>query len=144
MPDDMFFTNNDRALRKGRRRAKRAAVRRTIEFYRAGDDKNRFKGVLADLTTYGALLVSEEAFPAGTLISLTVVRDESDDTPLTQIRGRVRRLEERSDGYAEMGVEFVRKPATGSRRKLAVPERKERPHLPRQQGVHIIDVILGG
>ncbi len=144
MPDDMFFTKNDRALRKGRRRAKRASIRRRVEFCRVGDEERCFKGLMVNLAAYGALLVSEDSLPAGTLVSMTVVRDEADTTPLTRIRGRVIRLEERKDGYVEMGVEFVRKPAVEKRRKPVVPEQKESPQLPKPKGVHIIDVILGG
>jgi hypothetical protein len=139
----MFFSADGKTLKKGRRIARRTAVRRPAEFWCADDEGGLYQGLIRDLNSYGLLLESGRDLPVGTLIQVELKRDGYFSGPLSCVKGRIVRVVDTSRGTWQMGVQLIlarpepaSKPIRIEPRKSTLPERKP-------TRMYTLDTVLG-
>lgn len=85
-----------------RRGSKRHPKRLKVDLKKKNTKKKILKGTTENISKKGAFIKSDERYPAGTLIDLTLFLP---DGKLSSIKGIIRR--EKGNGSGEMGVEFL-------------------------------------
>lgn len=109
MRDEMFFSSNQKALRRGKRRAARTEVCRPCLVW--ADDAPDFtlKGVVLDATPYGLCVRMLEQFPARTPVHVQLMRDEEFHEPLSNpLEGTVVRTFIAAEGFIDHGIQIER------------------------------------
>src|SRR5262245_22381829 len=92
MPDEMFFSKDERALVRGRRAAKRTATMRPCLLMLPGGDQ--IEGIILNLTPHGMLVRVMQSLEIGTKVEVQMMRDENFQKPLAEPRyGTVVRLD---------------------------------------------------
>lgn len=144
MPDDMYFTRDERSLRRGHRVASRTETCRACLVTAQFDRPQEFKGVVLDVNPYGMLIRMMDIVPLGAQVSVQLMRDEAFRDPLAQpLEGIVVRLEEDADGFMDHGIKLVLRDA---RRESSRPVRIDprRPaRRPQRTRMHTFDFTVG-
>jgi hypothetical protein len=144
MPDEMFFTSGDRALRRGKRREKRTETCRPCVIQTRDGVTHQVEGVVLDMNAYGLRVRALDAVPVGTRVSVQLMRDDSFEEPISRpLEGAVVRRES-ADGFADLGIRL-------HERRIARPEPRpafERTPRPAQdrpavRRMHTIDFTVG-
>lgn len=143
MPDEMFLTEDGRALKRGKRIARRTEVARPCVVWLEDLPETRYDGLVLDITPYGMLLRMVETLPPGTPVCVQLLRDDPSQTPLAQphVGVIVRTLP--GERFTRHGVKLVHKelPKVEPRRvetpKAAPARRRSRPRM------HTIDYTVG-
>ena len=145
MPDEMFFSDDMRSLRRGRRRSRRSQAFRPCYVWPKDAPDLRFEGVVLDICPYGMLVRTIESLPAGTTVCIQLMRDESFREPLAQLHeGTVVRMAMDEGGFTDHGIALTQpemrrvepKPlSAGPRRPANTPQSGNR--------MHTIDITVG-
>ena len=81
MADEMYFSNDERALLRGKRRIKRTETCRPCIVKLASDD-TPLQGVVLDVTPYGMMIRMLETISLGTVVNVQLMRDDNFREPL--------------------------------------------------------------
>jgi hypothetical protein len=143
-PDEtMIWSENQRSLVRGRRRAPRTDVCRPCLIWRKDRPEVKFEGVALDLNRYGLRIRMFDDLPAGVEILVQLMRDDEFQMPLgTPIQGKVVRADSIDSGLADHGVEVL---APEYRRRESKPVQLKRPELQQQRTgrMHTVDITIG-
>ncbi len=143
MSDDMFFVANARALRRGRRVAKRTETCRPCVLWRRDAPETRYHGVAMDVSPHGMRVRMMDALPRGETVMVQMMRDEDFEVPLTEpIEASVTRIEPDSEGFIDHGLRIVHKEIARIEPRRAPPA-KAKPQPLRASRMRTLDTILG-
>lgn len=107
--EDMVVSTDSRSMRKGRRVAPRTEVCRPCLIWTEETEGEKTQGVVMDLNPHGMRIHAIDAYPAGTVLYVQMMRDEDFQIPLSEpITVRVIRVGE-VDGFFDHGVRLVLK-----------------------------------
>lgn len=110
MPDEMFFSDDARSLRRGRRIAPRTPTCRPCMIWSKADPAIRVEGVMMNVNPYGCLVRSLHSFPAGTRVEIQIMRDDDFTQPLSKVQeGVIMRHELSMPGFTDHGIKIVQK-----------------------------------
>lgn len=143
MADEMFFSEDDNAMRRGSRIASRTETCRPCLVWDDAAGEPRYEGVALDLNPHGLLVRMLEAFPVGTVVQIQLMRDEDYKHPLTQpLRGRVIRHVAAGGGMLDHGIKLIHEKI---RREESTPvEISKPPRVPVHKArMHTIDLRVG-
>ncbi len=145
MTDEMFFSNDSKSLRRGKRVSGRTEACRPCRVWPKDEEDLAGNGVILDINPYGMRIRMLEFFPAGTNVLVQLMRDDEFKEPLAApLDGVIVRCRSDMDGFSDVGVQLIRKhlerPATPIVRPTRRPSTVERPK-PR---MHTIDFTVGG
>lgn len=148
MADEMFFTNDEGSLRRGRRRAPRTEVCRPCIIWPEDAPDMAFQGVVIDVTPYGMCIRMLDHIPVGTKVQIQLMRDEEFKTPLAEPHaGMIVRLSEADEGFVDHGVQLqIReikrveqaRPVSIERRRTVVWNRRSA-----ASRMHTLDITVG-
>jgi hypothetical protein len=145
MTDEMFFSDDAKSLRRGKRRARRTETCRPCILWPVDARDLEFQGVAINVSPYGMLVRIMDTVPAGTRVDIQLMRDEDFRDPMAApIPGIVVRIEEAGDGFADHGIQIIRPDIRRPEPRTYWPER--RPSLPerrRSSRMHTIDITIG-
>jgi hypothetical protein len=142
MPDEMFFSNDERALVRGRRAAKRTETFRPCLITLA--DASQIEGIILNLTPHGMLIRVMGSLSIGTALEVQMMRDETFQKPLAEPRyGKVVRLDGTDGVFSDLGVRLEQARAGQRPRARAIITRRpvEAPApKPKLRGMQTIEV----
>ncbi len=143
MPDEMFFSKDERALVRGRRTAKRTPTMRPCLLTLS--DGGQVEGIILNLTPHGMLVRVLGTLEIGTPVEVQMMRDENFQKPLAEARhGTVVRLDASDGVFSDMGIKLENKRAAPRPRAKTILPRTVAPARPRApRGMQTIDVTLG-
>jgi hypothetical protein len=123
MPDEMFFSNDERALVRGRRTAKRTDTFRPCLITLA--DGSQIEGIILNLTPHGMLIRVMGTLDIGAALEVQMMRDESFQKPLAEPRfGKVVRIDGTDGVFSDHGVRLEQVRAVDRPRPRAIVTRK--------------------
>jgi hypothetical protein len=146
----MFFSNDERSLVRGKRKARRTdTCRPCLIEYPNEPGREATQGVVLDITPYGMLIRSVEKLPIGEEITVQLMRDEAFRHPLAPPRpASVVRYDNIEGEFVDHGVELIEKPKQSTRRRaadIAHPAAPESvPVQPDRTRMHTLDITIGG
>lgn len=145
MPDDMFFSRDERSLRRGKRVAKRTDTCRACLVVPKDGAGQDIEGVVMDVSPYGMLIRMMETLPIGTEVTVQLMRDESFREPFsTPHSGTVVRYEGSPGRFTDHGVELeVKEIIRQESRPVNIAPRRPSPPTPPTR-MHTIDFTVGG
>lgn len=144
MPDEMFFSDDMKSLRRGRRVAQRTPVCRPCMVWRKDAPEDKFQGVVMDVSPYGMLVRMLECFEAGTRLSVQMMRDDTFTEALAAPHeGLVVRAVQDDGGFVNHGVQLMHERRAKAKGRTARPEPKKRPAKRRAARMHTIDYTVG-
>ncbi len=108
MADEMYFSNNERALLRGKRRLKRTETCRPCLVHVQSDD-TPIEGVVLDVTPYGMMVRMIDTLSLGTKVRLQLMRDDNFREPLgAEKQGEIVRHDPAAPpGFTDHGVRMV-------------------------------------
>jgi hypothetical protein len=111
MPDEMFFSKDEKSLIRGSRQDARTETCRPCTVALTDDDAIELHGVVLDVTPRSMLVRMMEAIPLSTSVTIQLMRDDKYQQELSSPHnGAVRRIESTEDGFYDHGVEIHRAP----------------------------------
>lgn len=146
MPDEMFFSNDERSLTRGKRVTKRTDTCRPC-IVRSGHGKAaEIEGVVMDISPYGMLIRTLEPIAMGSNVSVQLMRDDTFKRPFSQPhKGKIVRQEPRQGGFYDHGIKLrVEQVAYQESRPVTSIDG---PNLQRKRSVsrmHTLDMTIGG
>lgn len=143
MPDEMFFSNDERGLVRGRRAAKRTETFRPCLI--TLPDGGRIEGIILNLTPHGMLVRLMGTLPVGTRVEVQMMRDESFQKPLAEPRyGAVARLAGSDGMFSDLGIKIDNKRPPSARPKVKeIRPRVEAPARAKPQGMQTVEITKG-
>jgi len=145
MPDEMFFSADEKCLRRGQRSSPRTDTCRPCWVWLKDSPERRLRGVVMDLSPHGMRVRMIEVLPTETPVVIQLMRDDEYRIALSVPQeGRVVRYESGSAGLTDHGIELTRE---AIRRPEPQPARiRLKPTLPppNHPRMHTIDFTVGG
>ncbi|PCJ59543.1 MAG: hypothetical protein COA73_09025 [Candidatus Hydrogenedentota bacterium] len=145
MPDEMFFSKDDRSLVRGKRIAKRTDTCRPCQVTLSTPEQTVIDAVVLDITPHGMLVRTMETLPLEIDVSVQLMRDDTFQHALSAARpGRVVRLDDSGSGFYDYGIKLVN---------LHIPRNETRPiridppkpDVPRKPSrMQTLDITIGG
>lgn len=146
MSDEMYFSSDERALLRGKRRHARTEVCRPCLLTVEETGEAPLEGVILDITPYGVLVRMLDALPLGARVSVQMMRDDHFRDPLGEPKyGEIVRADtDTGSGFTDYGVRVTNKDIrTVESRPKHIPQRAE--SRPREKPrMHSIDITVGG
>ncbi|MBI4557466.1 MAG: hypothetical protein HY706_07785 [Candidatus Hydrogenedentes bacterium] len=143
MPDEMFFTLEGRSLRRGKRAERRTQTCRPCVLWPQDAPDIKLQGVVMDMNAYGLCVRALDAVPAGTEISIQLMRDEGFSEPMAPpVNGRVVRTTPQPNGFVDHGIRLVQKEIERTESR-PVEIRTRRPLPSRRTRMHTLDITVG-
>jgi hypothetical protein len=144
MPDEMFFSSDERALVRGRRAAARTETCRPCLLTMA--DGRELQGVILNLNAHGVLVRLMESLTEGAVLSVQMMRDDAFSKPMSPPRsGKVVRLDATDGTFYDFAFRFASGAQPSRRRLVARPARTEVTKPPRAQSrMQVLDLMLDG
>ena len=110
MADEMFFTADRRALRRGRRVSARTETCRPCLVWLKDAPEDRYPGVVMDINPQGMCIRMVEALPQNSDVVVQMMRDDEFKEPLAEpLEVHVARVEAGTDGFIDHGMRIVHK-----------------------------------
>jgi hypothetical protein len=107
MPDDMFFSKDERSLLRGKRVAKRTDTCRPCKLVIQSTPAYELNGVVLDITPHGMLIRTMESIPLDTKLIIQLMRDDSFSKPFsTPHQATVVRYDGESEGFFDHGIQI--------------------------------------
>ena len=145
MSDEMFFSNDELSLIRGKRAAARTEVCRPCLIAARGPSPRAVEGVIIDMNPHGMLIRMMEHMPVGSSVVVQLMRDDNFQRAISVPRdATIVRAAAAEDCFTDHGVKLVNK---------SIPKASERPIIierarPRPKSaptrMHTIDVTIGG
>lgn len=145
MSDEMYFSNDEKALIRGKRSHRRTETCRPC-LVTVADDSEPIQAVVLDVTPYGMLLRMLDSIPEGTPVRVQLMRDDNFRDPLgVPKEGMIIRSDPADGhGFVDHGVQIEVPEIPGvSTQPRRIPDR---PTVQRrkQSRMHTIDFTVGG
>ncbi len=144
MPDEMFFSADERALVRGRRSAARTETCRPCVLQLS--DGRELQGVILNLNAHGMLVRVMESLPAGAVANVQMMRDDSFSKPMSPPRlGKVIRLDSADGTFYDLAFRFSTRRLSG-RKEPAVRAARPNPPATRPRTpsrMQTLDLTLG-
>lgn len=143
MPDEMFFSNDEKGLVRGRRAAKRTETFRPCLV--TLPDGGRIEGIILNLTPHGMLIRLMGTLPIGTRVEVQMMRDETFQKPLAEPRyGAVARLAGSDGMFSDLGIRIDnKKPAAAKTKVKEIRQRVDAPARPKGKGMQTVEITKG-
>ena len=146
--DEMFFANDNRSLRRGRRRAARTETCRPCVVWPKDAPEMPAQGVVVDVTPYGLGVRMLEYVAPGNLVCVQFMQDDHFEVPLSApIESMVVRVIETDDGFYDHGLEIMRREIrrVERNRPVHIKARVRIPFITRdlKARMHTIDILAG-
>lgn len=144
MFDDMFFSNDNKSLRRGRRRSSRTETCRPCLVWPKEAPELTYSGVAINMNPFGMLVRMIDSLPSGTAVMVQLMRDDEFLEPLTApLEGTVVRATAADSDFFDHGMQLLQpaikpaesRPAPIVRRKTAPAQKPSR--------MHTMDVDVG-
>ncbi len=144
--DEMFFSTDNKSLRRGKRRAARTETCRPCTVWVVEASEVMFHGVVVDVNPYGMCVRMMDSLPPGTHIKVQLMRDEDFNIPLAAaLNGMVVRNQETHDGFVDHGVQLEREEIRPIETSKLLPAARKRVARTRRSGgqsrMHTSDII---
>ena len=145
MSDEMFFSEDMRSLRRGKRIAPRTETCRPCLVWYADAPGTQYYGVVLDINPHGMRVRMIDALPIGSDVVVQMMRDDEYRFPFANPhKARVMRHHEEMEGMLDHGLKieqepvrrFVSTPAQAPTKPAAAPRQRTR--------MHTLDVTVGG
>jgi len=108
--DELFFTPDGKALRRGRRNSKRHTIERVVELWRVGDEENPVIGVATNISLEGVLVHAQVPFEVGETVMVDIRKTKDLDSPsFIYVRGEIARCLEAGEGRYAIGIRMLNK-----------------------------------
>lgn len=141
MADDMFFTADMRALRRGRRLAQRTPVCRPCAVWPKEQPDARSFGVVLDINRFGMRIRMMEVILPETVVLIQLMRDDDFEVPLAEpVEATVARVQE-YEGLSDHGVRIHRQEDTlpEARRPVVVAKKPAKEKQPSR--MYMLEVV---
>ncbi len=144
MFDDMFFSDDNKSLRRGRRRSSRTETCRPCLVWPQESPELTFSGVAINMNPFGLLVRMIDTMPSGTTVMVQLMRDDEFLEPLTSpLEGTVVRASTGEGEFVDHGMKLSR-PAIKRTESRPVPvARPKMTQEPTQSRMHTMDVHVG-
>ena len=145
MPDEMFFTSDERSLRRGKRREARTEICRPCVIQTRDGVLHRAEGVVLDMNPFGMRVRMLDPVPIGSAISIQLMRDDTFDEPFSRpLEGAVVRSESNAEGFVDHGIQ-LEEPLIVDPPQRPVPRPAFQPFDTKRvtPGMHTIDFTVG-
>lgn len=146
MADEMYFSNDERALLRGKRRLKRTETCRPCVVYVETDDAP-IEGVVLDVTPYGMMVRTLDTLSVGTVVQVQLMRDDNFREALGAPKlGEVVRHDPTAPaGFTDHGVRLiVREIPKNKSGSVNIREPRSGTSKPSSSRMHNIDFTVGG
>ncbi len=108
MADEMFFSEDSKSLRRGKRIAPRTETSRPCLIWPDDVPEMQLRGLILDMNVYGMLIRVRESLPPGLHVQVQLMRDGEFRESLTQpVAALVVRSILQNDGFVELGIQVV-------------------------------------
>ena len=147
MPDEMFFSKDERSLIRGSRIAPRTETCRPCVLSPQHQPGIEIPGVILDINPHGMLIRMMEAIPIGDQVVIQMMRDDKFQRKLsTPHKGEIRRVESTVDGFYDHGIKLeAEEIKKNNSRPVHIPNRPDHPKSSTpQRGMQTIDITLDG
>jgi len=144
MADEMFFTENEKSLHRGKRVAPRTDTCRPCLIWLKDAPETEYLGVAMNVSPHGMLIRMMDPLPPGTAVMIQMMRDEQFRDPLAApVEGMIVRNELEDEGFTDHGVQLLQQEIE-RRESRPVSLQRRRP-LPKRQPprMHTIDITVG-
>jgi len=147
MPDEMFFSQDERALVRGKRMARRTETCRpsvvTLK------DGRKLKGVILNLNAHGVLVRLMEDLDVGVVAHVQLMRDDEFTKPMAPPKvGKVVRHDASDGTFFDLAIKFAEARLPGRREPRPVSNRPTDAPAPtptaRGSRMQNLDITLGG
>lgn len=144
MFDDMFFCNDNKSLRRGRRRSARTETCRPCLLWPKEAPELTFNGVAINMNPFGLLVRMADNMPSGTAVMVQLMRDEEFLEPLTApLEGKVVRAESEDGEFTDHGLQLFRPPLERTEPRVLRVRRKKAEPEEAPSRMHTMDVHVG-
>ena len=145
MSDEMFFSNDELSLLRGKRTAARTEVCRPCLVAARGPSPRAVEGVITDMNPHGMLIRMMESIPVGSKVVVQMMRDDKFQRAFSSPRdGTIVRTTAADDGFTDHGIELmVKRIPKASERPIIIERARPRPKSAPAR-MHTIDVTIGG
>lgn len=146
MADEMYFSNDERALLRGKRRIKRTETCRPCVVY-AEADETPVEGVVLDVTPYGMMVRMLDTLSVGTIVRVQLMRDDNFREALgaPKVGEVVRHDPTAPAGFTDHGVRLiVGEIPKNQSSPVHIRERVSGKSKPSTSRMHNIDFTVGG
>lgn len=144
MFDDMFFSDDNKSLRRGRRRSSRTETCRPCLVWPKEAPELTFSGVAINMNPFGMLVRMIDNMPSGTAVMVQLMRDEEFLEPLTApLDGTVVRATSGDGEFVDHGMQLSRPPIARAESRPIPRARRTTAPEPTQSRMHTMDVQVG-
>lgn len=144
MTDEMFFSEDQKSLRRGRRTAARTATCRPCLVWPSDSPDISLQGVVLNINAHGMSIRMMDSLPAGTSVMIQMMRGDDFSNPLAgPVTAMVVRNIVRENGFIDHGMQILQQEMKkASERPLRfVPKPARAPE--RASRMHTIDYTVG-
>lgn len=145
MPDVMFFSEDSRSLRRGKRESPRTDTCRPCLVWVKDAPGAKMRGVVMDASPHGMRIRMIEILPTATPIMVQLMRDDDFQVPLSlPTEGSVVRYAGGAGGFTDHGVQLVRKALERIEPRPVNIPRRPPARLSGRTRMYTIDYTVGG
>jgi hypothetical protein len=142
--DEMFFREDGKSLRRGKRRERRTPTCRPCLIWRKDEPHYRLEGVVMDVNRYGLCIRMLEPIEAGTPVLIQLMHDEEFQEPMAPpMAARIARVTNDGNGFLDHGIEIVREEIRRPESRPVVVERRTAAARRAISRMHSYDVTVG-
>lgn len=143
MGDEMFFSDDMRSLRRGKRVARRTETCRPCLVWTRDLPETQHYGVIMDMTPYGLRVRMMAEIGPGADIVIQLMRDDDFLVPFSKpIEASVTRTQQEANGFTDHGVRLLQEAAKRAEPKPMEPRQKPAARR-RRPRMYTLDVTLG-
>ena len=146
MPDEMFFSKDERSLIRGSRIAPRTETCRPCVIYLNSQPETEIPGVILDINPHGMLIRLMEPIPMDDHVVVQMMRDEKFQRKLsTPHRGTIRRVDSTVDGFFDHGIKLEPEEIhKADSRPVHIPKRTTKSSTKEPKRMQTMDITLDG
>ena len=146
MPDEMFFSNDERSLIRGSRVAPRTETCRPCVVSSEHHPDVEIPGVILDINPHGMLIRIMETITVGDHVVIQMMRDDKFQRKLsTPHKGEIRRVQSTVDGFYDHGIQLEPEEIQkADSRPVHIPNKSEPQRVQAHRGMQTIDITLDG
>lgn len=143
MADDMFFADDMRSLRRGKRIAPRTETCRPCLVWAKDAPETRLFGVVMDMNPYGMRIRMIDQIGPGTAVVVQLMQDEEYEIPFARPIGAVVvRIQPEKEDLTDHGVQVLRDEIARQEARPVRIERRPPVRLPRER-MYTLDLTVG-
>lgn len=142
MADEMFFSNDERTLIRGRRVASRTETCRPCVIGLANGE--RLEGVILNLNPHGLLVRIMSPLEVGSAVEVRMMRDDAFREPLAAARyGKVVRHDASDGAFFDLAIKLDNPEIPKAPERRAPVDRPRAVSRPQPSRMHTLDLTIG-